>query len=234
MKLAIISDAHGNYPALRSVLAEIDRLDCDRIISLGDVTGYYAQPAECLEALMARDVLQLLGNHDNYLVQGSSCDRSRTVAQLILHQRKEIKPHHMEVLRQMKPQHDEGEMRFVHGSWADPVDDYLYSLSPADLPGGQRFYFAGHTHVQHLAHFENKTFCNPGAVGQPRDGDPRAAFAVLQDGEITLHRVAYDIEETVRAMQRAGYEEARLWDNLFIGAQIGGRIDKITITDTPA
>lgn len=233
MKLAIISDVHGNYPALCAVLAEIDRLDCCRIISLGDVTGYYAQPAECLEALMDRNVLQLLGNHDNYLIQGSSCERSRTIAQLMLHQRKELKPHHIQVLRQMKPHYDEGEMRFVHGSWVDPLDEYLYRISPADLPGDQRFYFAGHTHVQHLAEFECKTFCNPGAVGQPRDGDPRAAFAVLHNSEITLHRVAYDIGETVRAMQRAGYEEARLWQNLSIGAQIGGRIDKITTIDTP-
>lgn len=228
MKLGILSDAHGNYPALRAVLEEIDRLGCDRIISLGDATGYYSQPAECLEALTARAAIQLLGNHDNYLVQGTSCERSKTVSQLILHQREQMKPHHMTALNAMKPCYDEGDMRFVHGSWGDPLDGYLYKVSINDLPGDQRFYFAGHSHVQHLARFEGKTFCNPGSVGQPRDGDPRAAFAVLCDGLVTLHRIAYKIEETVLAMQRAGYQESRLWDNLFVGAQIGGRIDNIT------
>ncbi len=232
MKLGILSDAHGNYPALRAVLAEIDRLGCDRVISLGDVTGYYSQPAECLEALASRAAIQLLGNHDSYLVQGSSCDRSKTVAELILHQRKQIKPHHMTLLNAMKPNYDEDDMRFVHGSWENPLDGYLYKVSTNDLPGDQRFYFAGHSHVQHLACFDDKTFCNPGSVGQPRDGDPRAAFAVLCDGLVTLHRVAYDIEETVLAMKRAGYQESRLWENLFIGAQIGGRIDSITSAHT--
>jgi predicted phosphodiesterase len=228
MKLAIIADAHGNYPALCAVLAEIDRLGCERIISLGDATGYYAQPAECLDALIERDALQLLGNHDNYLVQGSSCERSKTVSELIIHQRKEMQPRHMAALNAMRPSHDEGDMRFVHGSWEDPLDGYLYKVSAAQLPGNQRFYFAGHSHVQHLSHFGEKTFCNPGSVGQPRDGDPRAAFAVLTDDVITLHRVPYKIEETVLAMQRSGYQESRLWEILFIGAQIGGRIDRIT------
>ena len=231
MKLAILSDAHGNFPALRAVLEEIDHLGCDRIISLGDVTGYYAQPAQCLEALVERGALQLLGNHDNYLVQGSACERSHTVARLIIHQRKEIQPHHMAVLSAMKPQHDEGDLRCVHGSWVDPIDDYLYQVSPASLPGSQHFYFAGHTHVQHLARIGDKTFCNPGAVGQPRDGDPRAAFAVMENDQITLHRVAYDIHETAHAMQCAGFDEPRFWENLFLGAQIGGRIDKITTTE---
>jgi diadenosine tetraphosphatase ApaH/serine/threonine PP2A family protein phosphatase len=228
MKTAILSDAHGNWPALRSVLAEIDRLACDRIISLGDVTGYYAQPAQCLDALVQRDAIQLLGNHDGYLVAGTACDRSPTVARLIAHQRREINGARLERLRSFQPRFAEGGISCVHGSWRDPLDEYLYRIAATDLPDGHRYYFAGHTHVQHLAAFPTKTFCNPGAVGQPRDGDPRAAFAVLDEAGITLHRVAYDIEETARAMRAAGYDEPRLWENLFIGAQIGGRLDQIT------
>lgn len=228
MKIAIIADVHGNFPALKAVLAEIDRMGWDRIISLGDATGYYAQPAECLDALLERGTLQLLGNHDNYLVEGSSCERSKTVSELIIHQRKQLRPHHMDALRSMRPFHDEDDMRFVHGSWENPLDGYLYNVSPEQLPGPQRLYFAGHSHVQHLGSFPGKIFCNPGSVGQPRDGDPRAAFAMLTEGIVTLHRVPYEIEETVLAMQRAGYQESRLWENLFAGAQIGGRIDHIT------
>ena len=97
------------------------------------------------------------------------------------------------------------------------------------LPDGYRRFFCGHTHVQKLVDFGGKTFCNPGSVGQPRDGDPRAAFAVLDGERISLHRVAYDIDRTVAAMQAAGFHEEWLWKNLYIGAQIGGRVDDILI-----
>lgn len=234
MKTAILSDAHGNFPALCAVLAEIDRLGCQRIISLGDVTGYYAEPAQCLDALIARDAIQLLGNHDRYLTTGSACERSKLVSSLILHQRREIYGPRLEFLKTLSPQYAEPAMSCVHGSWTDPVDHYLYHIAEADLPGAHRYYFAGHTHVQHLVDFGNKAFCNPGAVGQPRDGDPRAAFAVISEAGITLHRVAYDIEATVAAMRRAGYDNPRLWENLFIGAQIGGRIDRIANIAKPA
>ncbi len=229
MKIAIISDVHGNLPALRAVLSEIDRIGCGRIVSLGDVSGYYAQPAECLDELISRGATQLLGNHDDYLVQGSSCDRSKLVSELIIHQRKVMGPSHIGVLRGFTPQVDEEDRRYVHGSWENPVDGYLYKITSEDLPGSQKFYFAGHTHVQILATIGKKTFCNPGSVGQPRDGDPRAAFAIFQEGSISLHRVEYEIDETIFAMRQAGYTSSRLWENLLIGAQIGGRIDKITI-----
>src|SRR5437762_600828 len=75
--LAILADIHGNFPAMQAVLNRIDQLGCKRIISLGDVAGYYAQPNECIDALRARKILNLMGNHDHYLVTGSECPRSR-------------------------------------------------------------------------------------------------------------------------------------------------------------
>lgn len=229
MKIAVISDVHGNLPALSAVLSEIDRIGCGRIVSLGDVSGYYAEPADCLDELVSRGATQLLGNHDNYLVQGGSCDRSKLVSELIIHQRKEMSPRHLGVLREMTSQVDEEDRRYVHGSWENPVDGYLYRVTLEDLPGPQKFFFAGHTHVQFLGTIGEKTFCNPGSVGQPRDGDPRAAFAVCDGGSVSLHRVEYDIEKTILAMRRVGYTAPYLWENLRIGAQIGGRIDRITI-----
>ncbi len=228
MNTAIVSDVHGNWPALRAVLDAIARLGCNRIISLGDVTGYYAQPALCLDALRERGTLQLLGNHDAYLVNSTSCERSKTIASLIPHQRSEVEGARLQFLSSLEPRHDEPTISCVHGSWDDPLDHYLYQVSEADLPGSYRYYFAGHTHVQHLADFGVKVFCNPGAVGQPRDGDPRASFIVLDDNGISLHRVAYDIEETKHAMLAAGFYDPRLWENLYLGTQIGGRIDRIT------
>lgn len=227
--IAVISDVHGNFPALRAVLAEVDRLGCTQIISLGDVTGYYAEPEKCIDELVQRDAVQLLGNHDGYLVDGTGCPRSRLVSSLLEHQARVVRRDQIELLSGLTSQYEQADACFVHGGWEDPRDQYLYRVSPDKLIGPWRFYFSGHTHVQVLATLGEKTYCNPGSVGQPRDGDPRAAFAVFDGAQISQQRVAYDIDETVAAMRRAGYEEARLWENLYIGAQIGGRIDKVEI-----
>lgn len=229
--IAVISDVHGNFPALRSVLAAADRLGCTRVISLGDVTGYYAQPDKCIDLLAERGAVQLLGNHDSYLVEGTACPRSRLVSSLLEHQAQVVRRDQVEMLAGLSSQYEEGNACFVHGGWEDPRDQYLYRVSPDKLSGPWRYYFSGHTHVQVLASLGEKIYCNPGSVGQPRDGDPRAAFALFDGTSIVLQRVAYDIEETAAAMRSAGYDEPRLWENLYIGAQIGGRIDKIEIID---
>jgi len=227
--IAVLSDIHGNLPALRAVLDATDTLGCSRIISLGDVTGYYAEPGRCLDLLIEHDAIQLLGNHDEYLVSGTGCPRSRMVSALIEHQRKAVTAEHIAFMAALKSRYDEGENSFVHGGWKNPLDQYLYKISSDILPKQGKRFFSGHTHVQVLAEMDGKTYCNPGAVGQPRDGDARAAFAVLNKDKISLHRVAYDIDATVHAMKKAGYVEERLWMNLYIGAQIGGRVDTVLI-----
>jgi predicted phosphodiesterase len=230
MKTAILSDAHGNFPALCAVLDEVHRLCCKRILFLGDSTGYYAQPAQCIDVLRERNAIQLLGNHDWYLTSGSSCDRSQLVSSLIKHQRKEVFGDRLSFLSSLSPIYEETNISCVHGSWKNPLDEYIYEITEEMLPGKFQYYFAGHTHVQFASKLGSKIFCNPGSVGQPRDGDPRAAFAVLDNSQIQLHRIDYDIDSTVRAMQLAGYENSALWENLYLGSQIGGRIDKITLS----
>ena len=230
--IAVVSDIHGNLPALRAVLGQIDRLGCDRIISLGDVTGYYAQPSACISLLAERGAIQLLGNHDQYLVAGAGCPRSRLVSELLKHQKIDVTEEQVSFLAGLQSRHDEGNASFVHGGWKDPVDQYIYRVKPALFPAQFQFFFSGHTHVQcRIPLGEGRLYCNPGSVGQPRDGDCRSAFAVFTGTDVELHRVEYDIEETVRAMRAAGYEDERLWTNLYQGAQIGGRIDKITIVE---
>jgi predicted phosphodiesterase len=231
--IAVLSDIHGNLPALEAVLAKVDELRCERIISLGDVTGYYAQPSECIDLLTERDAIQLLGNHDKYLVDGSGCPRSRTVSALLEHQERAVTAEQVDLLSTLQSRYDEGNASFVHGSWRDPTDQYIYRVKEELFPAGFRFYFSGHTHVQCRIPLANdRVFCNPGSVGQPRDGDPRAAFAVFSGTDVELFRIEYDIDKTAQAMRDAGYTESRLWMNLYEGAQIGGRVDKITIVDS--
>lgn len=226
--IAIISDIHGNLPALKAVLEKIDALGCERILSLGDVVGYYAQPGECVDLLRERGIVNILGNHDHYIVSGEGCPRSKLVSDITEYQRGIISPDQLAWLTQSKSYIIEETTYFIHGGWRDPVDQYLYEISETDIPHKAEIFFAGHTHVQARLDVNGKTFCNPGAVGQPRDGDRRAAFATLDDRLIELRRVDYDIDETAFHMKAAGFP-ARCYENLYIGAQIGGRIDKIIL-----
>ncbi|AOY94721.1 phosphoesterase [Cupriavidus sp. USMAA2-4] len=226
--LAILSDIHGNLPALRAVVDAARGLGCHRFLSLGDVAGYYAQPGECIDLLRELGALNVMGNHDYYLVSAVDCPRSRLVSEIIAYQRGVVSAEQRAWLEQSVPMHAEGDNRFVHGGWNDPMDEYLYRIDAQTVPAQARRLFSGHTHVQTLAVIGERTYCNPGSVGQPRDGDPRAAFAVLDGEEIRLQRVAYDIAQTAEAMARAGFPP-HYASCLYQGAQIGGRIDKVAI-----
>src|SRR5438067_8393922 len=96
--IALISDVHGNYPALHAVLEAIDGLDCERIISLGDVAGYYCFLNECIETLRERGIVNLLGNHDQYLLEGTGCPRSDSANRCLAAQMEAVKPGNQEWL----------------------------------------------------------------------------------------------------------------------------------------
>jgi len=227
--IAILSDVHGNLPALEAVLRDADSRGCSRIISLGDVVGYYAQPGECIDMLRKRCAINILGNHDSYLVHDTTCERSKLVAGIVDYHKKIVTSEQLNWLKKSLPLHREGGNLFVHGGPDDPQDQYLYSVSQETIPRDVTYLFSGHTHVQALVEFEPKAFCNPGSVGQPRDGDCRAAYAILDGERISLHRVDYDIEQTASAMRDAGFESF-CYENLHVGSQIGGRIDRINVT----
>lgn len=224
--IAVISDIHGNLPALEAVLLKIDQIGCQHIIFLGDVAGYYIQPGECIDLLIERQTIHLLGNHDQYITEGIDCPRSRMVTKLINYQRTFFSEKQLLWLKCSLRRYQTEDRLFVHGGNGDPIDEYIYEIDADYFPAGVKLFFSGHTHVQTVARFENKIYCNPGSVGQPRDGDPRAAFAVLDGEDVRLFRVAYDIDRTVAIMKNAGFE-SKFWENLYIGAQIGGRIDSI-------
>jgi len=225
--IAILADVHGNYPALRAVLTDLERRGCDRIVSLGDVAGYYCLVNECIDALRDRQVPHLMGNHDHYLVAGTRCPRSRSANACLDYQRAAVTPERMRFLAAAPLTLQWGELSMVHGGWRNPLDEYLTAPDAAyfaGLPG--RFFFSGHTHVQVLTPVGEKWYCNPGSVGQPRDGDPRAGYAVFADGAVELVRVAYDVDEIAVAMRRAGFAEP-FFRNLYTGTRIGGGVSRI-------
>lgn len=228
MKTAILSDIHANYQALRAVVEHARTNGCQAFLSLGDVVGYGPQPRECIDLLMQIAATNILGNHDGYLVEGETCQRSKVVAKIIEHHRTLVTGTQLEWLAKSFSHLVIDDMMFVHGGPRDHRDQYLYKVSEALIPAGFRWLFSGHTHVQIKVRFAARSYCNPGSVGQPRDGDWRAAYAIVDAGEVHLQRVAYDVDATARAMKEAGFDPF-CYENLFIGAQIGGRKDAVEI-----
>ena len=100
-----------------------------------------------------------------------------------------------------------GKIHMVHGGWSNPIDEYLSRPQAEYLPRLEgEIFMSGHTHVQAVHQFGDKVYCNPGSVGQPRDGDPRSRVAVY-DGEFTLHRVEYDMQVVFDLMEAAGFND---------------------------
>ena len=220
--IGILSDIHGNYAALSAVLDALDDAGVGTLVCLGDTAGYYNQINECCDALQSRGVFSLMGNHDHYLTSNEACPRSDSATRCIRYQAGIIEPKHREWLASLSSQARIYGLNLVHGGWNDPLDEYM---TPSEryfehLPGS--VFASGHTH--HQVRWSNgiKQYCNPGSVGQPRDGDPRAAYATWDGASFELHRVEYDIEATQRSMAAAGFDPY-FSDNLTYGIPIGAR-----------
>jgi putative phosphoesterase len=207
MKIGIISDIHGNFEALKAVLAELDRMMVSSIFCLGDVVGYYSQVNECCDELRKRNIDCIMGNHDWYMASGGYCPRSQSVNDCLSYQRKVISTQNIDWLRNFPVQRLLKNIKMVHGGWADPIDEYLNPTSEYFSRIQGVLFVSGHTHIQSLRKFDSKIYCNPGSVGQPRDGDPRAAFAIIDNQEVTLHRVEYNMQIVFDLMDKAGFSD---------------------------
>ncbi len=229
MRILVVSDVHGNLPALRSVLDSAP--DHDALWNLGDTVGYGANPNECLDLLAAAGAdPALVGNHDlaavgllpigwfnMYAAQAAGW----TSMQLTEENRFRI--------RSSFTSATVGDVYLVHGSPDDPARDYVQTLDDAVNALGSvaaRHVFCGHTHVPMLAQIVSgsgpvlrridpgvpwslagtRSLVNPGSVGQPRDGDSRASSLLLDtDAQtVTWLRRAYDIGAAQRAIRTAG------------------------------
>jgi len=223
-KIAVISDIHGNYPALKAVLDDIDSDGIEDVICLGDIVGYYCQVNECIDELRERKIYSLLGNHDYYMLSGTCCN-SRTVKMCIDYQKTIIRQDNIEWLSSLKSEYDTRDISYRHGGWNDAVEERISVFDFSWVKDfSQKLYFSGHTHIQGIQKNETsgKIYCNPGSVGQPRDDKPSAAYAVVgSDGKIALRRVDYDIDEIVNKMKEAKQGEW-IWKGLYTGEKVGG------------
>ncbi|MCZ7637109.1 MAG: metallophosphoesterase family protein [Verrucomicrobia bacterium] len=217
MRILIVSDIHGNWPALQAVLAAAP--PTDEVLCLGDLVNYGPQPAECVGWAMNqvdRDwVVQ--GNHDRALGRGEDPHCSVAYAALAAATQSAtegmLNEDMKRFLASLEPlqRFQLGEAVFVacHAVPSDPLYHYLPDIGPVTLweselngVGWPDFLLLGHTHLPMKTRFRKTLVVNPGSVGQPKDGDARAAYALWEDGDITLHRTAYDIEATLRAYGR--------------------------------
>ena len=203
--IAIISDVHGNFEALKEVLAKIESLNISQIVCLGDVVGYYSQINECCDVLREKNVSCVMGNHDWYMVSETECQRSKSVRDCLAYQRKIITDENRSWLAAFPVILNKYGMSMVHGGWNNPIDEYLEPTEEYFSAIKGKVFASGHTHIQRAEYYREKVYCNPGSVGQPRDGDNRAAFAVYNGEDFRLFRVPYDIEKTGRLMAEAGF-----------------------------
>ncbi len=231
MRYAIISDIHSNLPALQRVLAELVEADIDRYLCLGDIVGYGAQPNECGQAVQELDVICIRGNHEQGVLQPDFEQWFNAAARACLvWTRAQLTAENRAFLEALEETAQVDNITICHGAIPDPN---FYITSPQEaLPSLQVMAgtvgFFGHTHsteyfVQREAgelpeHWPSaaggtcsvevgcKYLINPGAVGQPRDGNPQAAYAIYDEesGQIELRRVDYDIAAAQQKMIDAG------------------------------
>ena len=229
MRIAVLSDIHGNRQAFEAVLDEVDAADVHEVWCLGDVVGYGADPDICCELAATQCDLCLVGNHDLAVRGDISIDEfSRGAAIAAEWTRDVIDPTHLDWLRRLEPQLLDGEVGLYHASPRDPVWEYVLSTLLADLcldVQRHRVCLIGHSHVAlsfHRADGETATgevrpadseldladgawLVNPGSIGQPRDGDARAAWLVLdtEAWSATYRRTPYDVAGAAAAIRAA-------------------------------
>jgi putative phosphoesterase len=209
MLVALLSDLHGNEPALKAVLDDMP--DVDAIACAGDVVGYNPWPGACVEALRERGVLTVMGNHDRAVVTDTGFGFNSMAGAGVVHARDHLTDDQSAWLAELPTVRTAfgGRLKLVHGHPAD-TDRYTYpAMFSADLLDQESVLVMGHTHVQHHERYDEGAVVNPGSVGQPRDGNPDAAYALvdLDTLEVEERRVAYDVEAVVAAVREAGLPE---------------------------
>jgi predicted phosphodiesterase len=241
VRIAVISDIHSNLPALQAVLADIEDREPDEVWCLGDVVGYGAHPDECTAIVAEQTELCLAGNHDLVVVGQidieyfalDAGEAARWTAEI-------ISPETRSFLDGLRPAERHLDLGLYHASPRDPIWEYVLSIEQAaeciDVQE-ERVCMIGHSHVACcfwredsqtdgatapdravLEIEEGEWLINPGSVGQPRDGDPRASYLMLDIDAWTasFHRVEYPIDEAAAAIVDAGLPR-QLAERLYAG-----------------
>lgn len=235
MKVAVVSDIHSNRQAFEAVLEAVADSEATELWCLGDIVGYGADPDACVELVRRHVAVCLAGNHDIAVVGELPLDEFTRGASLAAQWTREvIAPANLTFLSELQPQGEEDQIGLYHASPRDPVWEYVLSALLAELcldAQAHRVCLIGHSHVaSSFVRYEGEPatgeprradteldissgewLLNPGSVGQPRDGDPRAAWLLLDlDGQAASYRrTPYDVAGAAAAIR-----SARLPDSL--------------------
>ena len=221
LRLLVVSDIHSNHTALRAVLD--DAAPWDRCICAGDTVGYGPDPNECIGALRDNGFRCIMGNHDHQVITGDTENFrfNPRAASAIEINRGLLTPDSRAYLEglpiSLRLKVDSVNIAVYHGSPRVPLSEYVMP-EEAEMRAPQliaesecNLLVLGHTHKPYAIEHGDALLLNPGSVGQPRDGDPRASYAIVEidEGKISLHihRVKYDIERTQEKMKRLGLPE---------------------------
>ncbi|MCV0404246.1 MAG: metallophosphatase family protein [Chloroflexi bacterium] len=231
MRIAVLSDIHANLPALEAVRADLP--DVDQVWVLGDIVGYGPQPNEVISALQAMGARSVLGNHDGAAIGTVDAAYFNPDARAAIEWTAGVVDENARAYLATLPEvRRDGEVTAVHGSPRDPIWEYITSsgIAAANFEHFEtRLCLFGHTHLPIAYRLTSdgidvqpgmpgesvrigaaRALLNPGSVGQPRDGLPDAAYAVLEldasidDAVISFHRVRYEIDRTQRMMREVG------------------------------
>ncbi len=232
MRCAVIADIHSNPEALTAVLDDIEGQDSiDEIWCLGDIVGYGPDPCACIEIVRQRGIRCVAGNHDWAAIGKLDVeDFNSDAAAANLWTGRQLRPDDVDYLSELPVVITVGEFTLVHGSPRDPIWEYVVSEYGALISFNYfetKFCLIGHSHMPlaferigsngecqcyqlstqtPLSLRENRLIVNPGSVGQPRDGDPRASYIIcdLSEGVVWHRRVSYDVVATQERMEQQG------------------------------
>jgi diadenosine tetraphosphatase ApaH/serine/threonine PP2A family protein phosphatase len=239
MKFAIFGDIHANLEALQAVLYDAQEQGCASYVCLGDIVGYAANPVECLETVRGLNCPTVRGNHDEGASGNSSLDELNPLAYAaLMWTREQLSEEQRQWLKDLKLVRQVRDFTIVHATLDSP-GNWGYVTNRFDAMASFSYQFTqvcfyGHTHVPRIFEKDDavrasrgtevsltrgtKYFVNVGSVGQPRDGDWRAAYTIydVQAQTISIRRLEYDIETAQRKIHEAGLPPL-LADRLALG-----------------
>lgn len=232
MRILVLADIHSNWPALAAVQEPFDAC-----LFVGDLVDYGTDPVPCINWIRKHATASVRGNHDHAVAQRIPVKKISGLHRLAAATRplhwKLLSGLHMKFLTRLpvtrKLTLDDKRFFLVHATPRDPFDEYLRedkAAWEARLKGlDADFVLVGHTHIPFTLQLDGPMVINPGSVGQPRDGDPRAAYAIIENGKVELRRVKYDIDATLKHMRDSGVDS----DTLALADMVlrsGGQFDQ--------
>jgi putative phosphoesterase len=235
MRILLVSDIHANRPALEAIREQFDVCFC-----LGDLVDYGVEPAPCIEWVRTHATHSIRGNHDHGVAQGvrtrgvggfrylTGMSRLLTARRISSEQRRYLGS--LPISRMVTL--DGVRYLLVHATPRDPMDEYgspdpdFWARRLENVPAD--VICVGHTHIPFTLEVGNQRVINPGSVGLPRDGDPRAGYAIIEDGQVTLKRIDYPIDEAVASVQASPLptQARRLLEHLYRHGELPRRSEE--------